>query len=199
MAAALRTAFRALRLGLESAPEVFGRVHLHFIGTDYAPSHLAKKTIERVAREFQLEGRVHEWPERIPYFEALRLLLDADFLLVPGSDDANYTASKIYPYILAEKPLLGIFHPASSVCDVLRKTRAGLVFPLDGPSEQLYVLWKDLLAAAGSKPETDWRAFAPYMAREMTRKQCDLFDRVTASPGATTEHAHAAAIARTHA
>ena len=186
MAAALRTAFRALRFGLDRAPEVFGKVHLHFVGTDYAPTHLAKKTIEPVACEFQLDGSVHEWPERIPYFEALRLLCDADFLLVPGSDDPNYTASKIYPYILAEKPLLGIFHPSSSVCDVLRETRAGLVFPLDGPPEQLYVLWKDLLATGGSKPETDWRAFSPHMAWEMTRKQCDLFDRVTASPEATT-------------
>jgi len=140
MAVALRTAFGALRLGLDLAPEVFGKVQLHFIGTDYAPAHLAKKTMEPVAREFQLDRRVHEWPVRIPYFEALRLLLDADFLLVPGSDDPNYTASKIYPYILAEKPLLGIFHPSSSVCDVLQETRAGLVFPLDGPPDQLYVL-----------------------------------------------------------
>ena len=189
MAAALRTAFRALRLGLDRAPEVFGKVHLHFIGTAYAPPHLAKETIAPVAREFQLDDCVHEWPERVPYFEALRLLLDADFLLVPGSDDPNYTASKIYPYILAEKPLLGIFHPSSSVCDVLRKTRAGLVFPLDGAPDELYLLWKQLLAAAGSKPETDWPAFAPHMAREMTRKQCSLFDRVTGPPAVATPHA----------
>ncbi len=185
MAAALRTAFRALCLGLDRAPEVFGKVHLHFIGTDYAPAHLAKKTIEPVAREFQLGERVHEWPGRIPYFEAMRLLLDADFLLVPGSDDPNYTASKIYPYILAEKPLLGIFHPSSSVCDILRKTRAGLDFPIDGAPGQLYDSWKKLLITRSVRPETDWKAFEPYLAREMTRKQCDMFERVTVSSEAT--------------
>lgn len=190
MAMALRTLFRALRLGLDRDPEVFGKVHLHFIGTDYAPAHLAKRTIDPVAREFQLEECLHEWPERIPYFEALRLLLDADFLLVPGSDDPNYTASKIYPYILAEKPLLAVFHASSSVCEVLRTTRAGLVFPLDGAPEQLCVLWKDLLASVNGKPDTDWRAFLPHTAREMTRKQCDLFECVIASPGAATPHAH---------
>ena len=189
MAPALRTAFRALRLGLDRAPEVFGKIRLHFIGTAYAPPHLAKETIAPVAREFQLDGRVHEWTERIPYFETLRLLLDADFLLVPGSDDPNYTASKIYPYILAEKPLLGIFHPSSSVCDVLLKTRAGLVFPLDASAQQLYIAWGDLMEESSAKPETDWRAFEPYMAREMTRRQCDLFERVIGSRRAMKLHA----------
>ena len=27
-------------------------------------------------------------------------------------------------------------------------------------------------------PQTDWAAFAPYTAREMTRQQCHLFDQV---------------------
>ena len=44
-----------------------------------------------------------------------------------GSDDPGYTASKIYPYILAEKPLLAIFHEESSVVRILQETNAGTV------------------------------------------------------------------------
>jgi Glycosyl transferase 4-like domain len=181
MAHALRTIFQSFRIGLEQCPELFDRVRLHFIGTDYAPPGIAKKTIEPIAEEFQLGSRVQESPYRVSYFEALQLLLEADFLLVPGSDDPQYTASKIYPYIMAEKPLLGVFHAASSVCEILRRTRAGANFPLNGSPEDFCKLWRDLLQCRFVKPQTDWPAFAPYLAREMTHRQCDLFDRLVPS------------------
>jgi hypothetical protein len=187
MAAALRIIFQGLRLGLTRYPELFERLQLHFVGTDYAPPQIARKTIEPVAQEFQLGERVLESPCRVPYFEALQLLLEADFLLVPGSDDPQYTASKIYPYILADKPLLGVFHPRSSVREVVQRTRAGVIFPLGGAPQDFCELWKDLLESRFVTPRTDWPAFAPYLAREMTRRQCELFDLVV--PRAT--HAHA--------
>jgi hypothetical protein len=33
-------------------------------------------------------------------------------------------------------------------------------------------------------PKTDWRAFEPFTAREMTRRQCEFFDRVARRPSA---------------
>jgi hypothetical protein len=30
------------------------------------------------------------------------------------------------------------------------------------------------------QPDTDWKQFEPYTAREMTKSQCELFDRVVA-------------------
>jgi hypothetical protein len=187
MAPALRTIFQGFRLGLERYPELFGRIQLHFVGTDYAPPQIARKTIEPVAQKFQLGNRVLESACRVPYFEALRLLLEADFLVIPGSDDPHYTASKIYPYILAEKPLLGVFHPSSSVCEVVQRTRAGVIFPLGGAPQDFCELWKDLLESRFVKPRTDWLAFAPYLAREMTRRECELFDLIV--PRATYAHA----------
>ncbi|MBK8725014.1 MAG: hypothetical protein IPL96_02875 [Holophagaceae bacterium] len=53
--------------------------------------------------------------------EALLHLKQADALLVPGSDDPAYTASKIYPYLLARRPMLAVFHEASGVIPLLRK------------------------------------------------------------------------------
>lgn len=181
---ALQIVFRALRLGLQSQPEIFDRLKLHFVGTSYAPGRHARKTVAPVAKELGLSSYVEETPERVPYFEALQLLQDADFLIVPGSDDPQYTASKIYPYILARKPLMAVFNQRSSVCRVLSETGAGEVLPFhsgNSPAEYattFFERWSETLRKLPFSPALNEDAFAPYTTYEMTRAQCDLFDQV---------------------
>ena len=183
MAPALRilfTAFDRLR-GRDSRVR---RLRLHFVGTDYAPSGLARETVSPVARECGVGDLVDERPLRVPYFEALQLLKDASLVLVIGSDDAQYTASKIYPCILARKPLLAVVHEASSVGPVLTRLRAGEVVrfsPSARPDAAIDACIEGLgrLFDTGlTPPPTDWAAFEPFTAREMTRRQCALFDQV---------------------
>ena len=180
MAFALRCLFQALWRSRQQEPQKFSNLMLHFIGTDYAPT-IARKTVEPIAIECGVEDMVQEHPQRIPYFEALQCLLDADALIVPGSDDPSYTASKIYPYILAQKPLLAIFHEMSSVVSVLRATKAGTVVTfktgeeVDQVSEAISANWFRNLPPA--TPTTDWEAFIPYTAREMAHRQCAIFEQ----------------------
>lgn len=177
----------ALAAGLGEDPGLFRRIRLHFVGTDYAIGAAAKATMQPIADSMGLGEMISEEPGRLPYLEVLRLLKAADFLLVPGSDDPGYTASKVYPYILAKKPLLAVFHNASSVVQIVRSTAAGEVVPFDsadtsgGIATRLLPVWKALLARLPFKPPTDWEAFKPYTAREMTRCQCELFDYVATS------------------
>ncbi len=122
MSFAMRGLFAALAGAL--AGNIHGfvareRLRMHFIGTSYAALGRGHPSIAPLAAEYGLEGVVNENPDRIPYSETLRCLLDADALIVPGSDDPGYTASKIYPYLLVEKPLLTIFHKDSSVVDLV--------------------------------------------------------------------------------
>ena len=192
MAQTCRAICLTLKRGLESEPSLFSKLRLHFIGTDYAPVAQARPTMQPLAEELGLQRFIHEDTNRVPYFAALRLLRDADFLLVPGSDNPDYTASKIYPYILSKKPLLAIFHRDSSVVKVLESTRAGRVatFGPDASAEDiartLLPEWTRLLRALPFTPDTDWQAFEPYTAREMTRRQCELFDYVV--DHTTTDH-----------
>jgi hypothetical protein len=182
---ALEIIFYALKLGLQRHPNTFRKIRLHFVGTDYARSGHSRNTVAPVAERLGVSGQIEETPERVPYFEGLQLLKDADFLIVPGSDDPQYTASKIYPYILAGKPLLAVFNRQSSVCRVLTETRAGAFVPFEEgtrPSDyaaSLCQLWSELLCRLPFAPEVNWNAFTRYTAREMTRAQCDLFDRVS--------------------
>jgi hypothetical protein len=192
MATAARGIFGALRRGREERPGLFGRVRMHFVGTSYAPAGEGEKTIEPVAEEYGVADAVTERTDRIPYFQSLRLLRDADHLVVPGSDDPDYTASKLYPYILSQRPVLAAFHENSSVVDILKDTGAGTAVTFDGRTDpealaqKVLAGWTPMLEQLPYTPDTDWEAFQPYTAEAMTRRQVEVFDRVasTASRGA---------------
>jgi Glycosyl transferase 4-like domain len=184
VALALRTLFLAIRTDRDRHPESWKTIKLHFIGTSYAPKGRAIKTVEPIAQEFGIADLVTEQTDRIPYFEALQVLVDSDAILMIGSDDPGYTASKLYPCILARKPILAIFHQQSSVVEILQQCQAGRSVTFSSTSQPQDLLpetiaqlhWLRSLPK-GYQPETNWTAFQPYTAREMTRKQCAVFDR----------------------
>ncbi len=190
MALALRSLFQAIASDRQQNPEPWQSIQLHFVGTSYAPGQRAVKTVETIAEEMGIGDLVQEHPHRIPYFAAQQLLVDSEAILLIGSSDASYTASKLYPAILARKPILAVFHHQSSVVSILQACQAGRVVTFrdeDSPSQ----LQAPLRAAIGwlrdlpqpYQPPTDWAAFHPYTAREMTRKLCAAFDRsLTYSP-----------------
>jgi hypothetical protein len=46
---------------------------------------------------------------------------------------------------------------------------------------ELYATWRDLLNHLSVPPPTNWPAFEQFTARDMTRRQCEFFDRVIAT------------------
>lgn len=185
----MKLALQALFLGIKSErdrnPEYWNSIKLHFVGTSYAPGERAIKTVEPVAEEFGVNDLVEEYPNRIPYFEALQLLVDSDGILLIGSNNPDYTASKLYPCILARKPIFALFHQQSSVVDILKNCQAGQVVTFDSQDNPIHLIsqvteqlnWL-ISTPKGYKPETNWSAFQPYTAQEMTRQQCAVFDLV---------------------
>jgi len=184
MAIALRALFSAIQAERERTPDLWQSIHLHFVGTSYAPAHLAVKTVEAIAQDCGVADLVTEHTQRIPYFEAQQVLVDSDAILLIGSDDPGYTASKLYPSILARKPILAIFHAQSSVVDILRQCEAGVVVTFTGdeqPTTLIQALTPHLSQLINTskydQPTINWTAFQPYTAREMTRKLCHVFDQ----------------------
>jgi hypothetical protein len=184
MALALRSLFRTIQLERQRQPEAWDDIRLHFVGTSYAPKDQAAKTVEPIAQEFGIADLVKEYPHRIPYFESLQILVDSDAILLIGSDDPSYTASKLYPCVLARKPIFAVFHQQSSVVEVLKQCQAGQVitFTAKNTPEDLestisaQLNWLRSIPK-GYQPETNWSAFQPFTAREMTRQQCSIFDQ----------------------
>ncbi|PWT72757.1 MAG: hypothetical protein C5B59_15060 [Bacteroidetes bacterium] len=183
MKTSLQIIFNAFRKGLQEEPALFSQAHFSFIGTSYALPGQGQKTIEPLAEEMGIKDYVTEMTDRIPYFETLYLLRKADILLVPGSNDNTYTASKIYPYILAERPLLALFHENSSVINVLKDVGLdtyvtfGSQTDTTEKSDAFHAKMKRMLAG-GMAVSLNHAAFEPYTARARAKEQTDFFNEV---------------------
>lgn len=172
----------AFRNALQSG-QPLEHVRMHFLGTDYANKDQARHWVSPIAKELGVAEYVTEVPDRVPYFQVLRCLQQASALIVPGSDDPRYTASKLYPYISAARPCLTVFHQDSSVNGIMSETKAGVAVTFDsGDSVESVAkrIEQDWFSAKqySCVPETNWDAFAPYTAESMTRRLTQIFDAV---------------------
>jgi hypothetical protein len=187
MAVALRGLFAALS-ELRSTNPAVNELRLHFVGTSYAAKGRAQQTIHPIAVEMGVGDLVSEQTDRLGFLSGLALLRSADAILIVGSDDPGYSASKVYPCVMAKRPLLAVLHADSPAAAIISKVKAGEVVGFAsgegvGPlaARLKPYIAKYLAANRDTEPETDWAAFAPYTAREMTRTQCAVFDSIVRS------------------
>jgi len=182
MKKAITLIFEGFKLGLKNDYSLFNKVHFYFIGTSYAPNGQGKSSVIPISNVLQIEPYVTEQTDRIPFYEGINLMLEANALLVVGSDDSQYSASKIYSYILAKKPFLAVFHPKSSAIQIIKDCSEGLVINLqtiDKKSVEItYQALKTLISNYKIKVEINWDNFEVYSAKNMTKKQCNLFNSV---------------------
>jgi Glycosyltransferase Family 4 len=180
MRQALTILFEAFKDGLNKEAQIFNKIRIYFIGTSYAPTGQGKPTILPLAKQFGIENSIIEITGRISYYHTLVTLQQADALFIPGSDDRGYTASKIYPYLLTQKPLIAIFNKSSSVVKVLSQCARNavvLLFPAED-NHQSETLYKTLHNWGNGifKPVTLSRDFENYSARNLTGLQTTLFN-----------------------
>ena len=97
------------------------RLGFNFVGTSNQPSGFGEFKVKALAEKYGIGKFVRETPQRVPYLQALDLLANSQALILIGSDEPHYTASKIYPALLSGRPILALFHKASSAYDILRR------------------------------------------------------------------------------
>jgi len=95
------------------------RLRLHFFGTSNQSTSDTYRVLP-LAQELGVADCVSEVPGRLDYLDALSVLTSASGILLLGSSERHYTASKLYPALLAQRPLFALFHEASSVVSILR-------------------------------------------------------------------------------
>ncbi len=124
----LPTGFETLRALLTAAarlrdrqPTLYGRLRLHFFGTSNQTAPHAPCRVLPVARELGVDDVVSEVAPRLDYLDGLTVQTQASAILMMGSSEPHYTASKLYPGLLAERPILAVYHEASTVVEVLRR------------------------------------------------------------------------------
>jgi hypothetical protein len=180
MKPALSTLFTAFKEGLKNQPQLFNRIRMYFIGTSYASQGKGKPTISPIAEIFGLNDYVTEYTDRIGFYQSLKTLQTADGLVIIGSNQAAYTAFKIYPYILAKKPLVAILHQDSSATKIIKDCNAGFFISIGDNIDYAYNKMSAYIESIESHatPATNWKAFEYYTAAFMTKKQVDLFNKV---------------------
>lgn len=177
----LRALFAAFRQGLERSPSVFEKVVLHFIGTTYSTNGSDPFRVTAVARDCGVEKWTCEHPQRVPYLDSLQIMLDADALILLGSAEPHYTASKVFPYVLARRPLLAVFHEDSSVITILREVNAGQVVSFNvtetpgDRANEISVRLEEMLVE-NYDPQVRWEAFESYTTRAMAGRLAKTFD-----------------------
>jgi len=116
----LRALLTALCRVRDSRSDLYARVRVHFIGTSNQHRETAEQRVMPVARALGVADIVDEHPARLPYSTIVHVQRAASILLALGSSEPHYTASKIFPLVLARRPLLAVFHESSSVRDVIQ-------------------------------------------------------------------------------
>lgn len=178
------TLFEAMKKGQELHPDLFNTLHFYFIGTSYAPAGEGKPSILPLAEKYQLGRQVTEHTDRISFYHALQTVQDADLLFVPGSDDPQYTASKIYPLLFSRKPLIAVFHDKSSVIEVIGKCSSNAVVVRFSDEDGVEKIYEALTSLANRNVQSLLLhpAMEEHTAENKSRMQVDLFNRVVRNP-----------------
>jgi Glycosyl transferase 4-like domain len=180
---ALRALFSAVQIGRSRSPERFSRLRMHFVGTTYAANSSALCGIMPLAHELGVADLVDEHPARVPYFDAIQLMLDSHGLLAIGSELPHYTASKIFPMIASGRPILGLFHADSTAVAILRETQAGNIVTFDSahpPSDRVLDLCAAFETLLSGTPDASLAvksdAFRQYTSRAMAARLAGVLD-----------------------
>lgn len=178
----LEAIFRALLWARDRAEQSVARLRLHFIGTGTSPTAAARSTIRPLVERLGLSDLVWEHPARLPYLEVLNHLKQAHAVLVFGSDEPHYTASKVFQAVSSHRLVIGILHARSTAATILTEVRAGPVITFDEErpaSTRVEEIGRAFLAVVGdhdlSPQGVDWVAFASYSAEEMTKQLAAAF------------------------
>ena len=188
----LSVLFDGLRLYRDRHPAQARRLRFHFFGTSYVAPGQGRNSVMPIAEKCGVADQVDEIPHRLGHLECIRLQLEADVLLLPGSSDLAYSPSKIYPYFLAERPMLAIVFRDSVLERLIGELSCAYAVAMDehGPKDDAHAAlagFFDLLLAgfpAGSLPIRNERYFDEhFLAENLTRSQAQLFDRALAHSG----------------
>lgn len=154
-------------------------IRLFFIGTGPYPA----KRITAYAQDYGLEDIVIEHRERFPFLHVLNFLSKADRVMLFGSTEKHYTASKTFQCLLSKKPLFAMLHKESSASQVLKETKSDRFFfeYTDGLgkteiSQKLNSILLDFIKV--NQWEIDLKPLDKYSAKQSAKVLVDCMDTI---------------------
>ena len=179
----VRTLFRGLSKLRADKPKLAERLHLRFVGTSNQPNDSTTFRVRPLAESEGISDLVTEEPARVPFLDALRVLATTDVVLMIGSDEPHYTASKIYPGLMSGRPFLSVFHRMSSSHEILTHAGGGLALSFETADELEALVpaiaegLERLISNPGAFGEVNPAAYAPFTAHAVAGQFADVFER----------------------
>lgn len=183
-ASLLAILFEGLARLRAQAPQIASQLRFNFVGTSNQPGQSSDYRVLPLAQAAQVADLVTEHPGRVPYLDALRILSGTHVVLMIGSDEPHYTASKIYPALMSGRPFLSIFHSASSAHAILSAAGGGVALAYQGEDSRAALVGEvaDALAQIALNPAslglTDPAVFAEFAAHAVAGRFARVFEAV---------------------
>jgi glycosyltransferase involved in cell wall biosynthesis len=164
------------------------RLRLHFFGTSNQRTSDPPTRVLPVAAEYGLTDVVTEHAPRLDYFEALRVLSDSTAVLLMGSRERHYTPSKVFPALMARRPVFAVMHADSNASDLLRRVGHAPTVRLvnysdDGEGPSVDAIARELSGLI-ARPEYEAGAMAdaeavlePFSACSLAGRLANVLDR----------------------
>ncbi|MBL8330558.1 MAG: glycosyltransferase [Rubrivivax sp.] len=177
--------FEGLAQLRRSSPDVAARIRVRFVGTSNQPGHSTDYRVRHLAEAAGVADLVSEQPGRVGFLDALRILATSHAVLMIGSDEPHYTASKIYPGLMSGRPFFSLYHEASSAHAILSLAGGGISIAFRGSSSNGATVTEiaQALRRIAIQPETlgtrNTGSFANYTATAVAGQFAAVFDKIT--------------------
>ena len=153
---------------------------IFFIGT----GNYFHKSISQYAIENKIDDIIIEIRKRYPYLEVINFLSAAKGVVLIGSTEEHYTASKTFQAILSKKPVFSILHQKSSAVQVLKDCKANAYLceynpntPADDFAQNIKKTFQDFISGT-RKYEPDIEALGKYSSKESARALIEAIEKV---------------------
>ncbi len=181
----MRALFGGVRRLRETEPSLANHIRLNFIGNSGRTDGVRAFRVRPLAEAAGVADMVHEAPQRLPFLDALSVMAHSAGLLLVGSDEPHYTASRIYPALMSGRPYLSLYHAASSAHAVLRSAGGGIAFSFADEDELRRIEpgiaagLRRLALDPSALGSADPTVYADTTASAVAQRFAEVFERMT--------------------
>lgn len=160
------------------------RIRLFFIGT----GHYKHKSIAEYATDHHIADIVVEDRDRKPFLHVLNYLNNAEGVMIIGSTEPHYTASKTFQSLLSQQPVFAMIHAQSSASKIMHECLADNYLVKYNPTIDINN-WADLhqKLKAFAETEKNWQPVLSklhrFSAKESARKLVEKINEISTDRG----------------
>jgi glycosyl transferase family 4 len=184
----VRALLAGVRTLVERNPQLADRVRFYFFGTSNQSTGSECRVVPH-AHELGVAHVVQEHPARLDYLDALDALRQASALLLLGSSEPHYTPSKVFPALLADRPMLAVYRRESTVVEMLKRAApppAAQLITFDDTRRVesaagcIAEALQAVIRAADAGVSINRAALEPWSARSLAGRLAHVCDRIAA-------------------